>query len=919
MKNIIYVLYYYNLIIIKGILSICNFMYNTLMNTDTFNILVTTYIGISALIVSLAIFAMDKGNMDKRNIFKVTLVEESNIKQLIKETMCVFFIILIQIILPFNLFRFIFRVLIVILTIKITIMIGKSFKRVIDIIVNEEEKQKYVNKLLVNSIKKVNSKNIQLSEKIDTAKMNFNKIFSRECYISYNKEYIFDFSNEYKYIFSKEEGIIKKIDLEKLKLINLRIKNYILNNRKQAKEDFFNDSFFIITKMEGERVKKNEIIIYIRKELEDLNISYEDFIQIVEEDRKEEKIIENQIIDVCQMYVDNINQNNIYGMNQSKKDICLLYETLIKNDATYFLNTLSHSILELYRTYNTIIAKKSLIDIVYTLACISQENDIFDDFKNYYSVYFYLRIDGLDNDEVYNMFNSFNIMTSIILKNNKILEKEKFIDYILCMKQKLLKELVDNKKYGQVLEKIERERDLTLYKLNRHMNNYLNYEEYPNRYRNLDIEIVKQQEMKLYQEEFEKINNNVIISINIAEWARYRYDMYKEDSKELINEIIDTFENYNIDDVIELYMENRNEKSSLIKETMFWELSEENNRHKCISPRFNMYNIIYLIILNARESNMRKIKFKKYISKENKNIFESLKFNIENISQNNLEIINITTEEYNEKKQKICQYLQQIINLCKEEENKQLEDFVFDVESKKIFQKAVLEEMEKNKEKSKIISLFKQLDKIKYSEKYGKSLDGFTINYDKIYFLDNKEAEAKSIAKQITQGLIEEQEKKLLKEISKTSIYTEESIKSIIDKFNNKKDIIILTPYITEEFNIYDEEKKQYLYAYENDKEKIDIPVLEHMGYKDEIIIGDKESFGSVEYYKIDRNKHKEIEAEDLVNEYTIANLKDLSEIKGKNKGEEDNIYDKMNMKLYQNIRYVKSNVKSLYKKKLRN
>ena len=63
----------------------------------------------------------------------------------------------------------------------------------------------------------------------------------------------------------------------------------------------------------------------------------------------------------------------------------------------------------------------------------------------------------------------------------------------------------------------------------------------------------------------------------------------------------------------------------------------------------------------------------------------------------------------------------------------------------------------------------------------------------------------------------------------------------------------------------------------------------------------------------------KKIEAEDLVNEYTIANLKDLSEIKGKNKGEEDNIYDKMNMKLYQNIRYVKSNVKSLYKKKLRN
>ena len=46
---------------------------------------------------------------------------------------------------------------------------------------------------------------------------------------------------------------------------------------------------FYYNKMEGERVKKNEIIIYIRKELEDLNISYEDFIQIVEEDRKKKK------------------------------------------------------------------------------------------------------------------------------------------------------------------------------------------------------------------------------------------------------------------------------------------------------------------------------------------------------------------------------------------------------------------------------------------------------------------------------------------------------------------------------------------------------------------------------------------------------------------------------------------------------
>jgi hypothetical protein len=362
------------IIMFQTIEVIIYYTFMQLMNQNIFNILVTVYIGISALIIALGIFAMDKDNIDKRNIFKITLIKNSNIEKLMNKTVHVFLLILIQILIPITILVFIFRLLIFIMTVQLILMISKSFIKVINIITNEDEKQKYVNQIFIENIEKFNKEMKVYNNIIEKSKIDFNNHFLKDGYLSYDNYSIFDFGDHYNSIYSGKEGRIKIINFESIKILNNKIKNYVEKNINN-KIDVTNKDFCIFRKVEGEKVNKGEPIIDIRKELEPLNIKYEDFFIIEDIKETEKKVIENQIIDVCQIYVDNINTNNIYGIKKSQEEFIILYKTLIKNNAIYFLDILRENIQDFFSKfkYNTDISFEEICYKLYFLAVEKRE------------------------------------------------------------------------------------------------------------------------------------------------------------------------------------------------------------------------------------------------------------------------------------------------------------------------------------------------------------------------------------------------------------------------------------------------------------------------------------------------------------------------------------------------------------------
>jgi hypothetical protein len=314
---------------------------------------------------------------------------------------------------------------------------------------------------------------------------------------------------------------------------------------------------------------------------------------------------------------------------------------------------------------------------------------------------------------------------------------------------------------------------------------------------------------------------------------------------------------------------------------------------------FDINKMIYLIFIKSNESDKRKIKFKKYINRENIYVFEEFKKNISEINEESIEILKITIGELENKKTSSIKYIQELIDRCEEERNKEIENFTLNLEEEKRFINSCIENLKEERKNNKIFFFFNLIRKIEYSNEFGEKIIECKMNAYKGDWLNSTESEINFFSKSLSENLVDAQSNKILQSISKQATNTNESIEEIIEKFINKNQVYILAPYITNDFNING--NQSYCYTYKKNGENINIPVIEHLGFRNEIIIGDKESFGSIRFYKI-IGKYS-----DNADEYTIASIKDFSNNKE---------YIKLN--LCQDVRYIKSDINSLYKKKIR-
>lgn len=899
------------------------YIYDQLMNEEIFNMLVTTYIGVSALIIALGIFAMDKGNIDKRSIFKTTLIKESKVYELIKKVTKVFILILIQILIPSTLIVFAIRIIIFIYTMIIVVKVLQSFKNVIEMIIDDDKKNKYIYNFFKMNVRKYNQKTLEYNQKMDHCKKELGKISLKNKFIGYQNGWIMDFNNEYDVLLATEEGNIVGIDFNKLKFLNNKIAEYLTNNNTN-KTKIKNNEWFILKKLIGEKIEKNEAIIYIRKELKNLNINYKDYYEVKKTSDIERSINEKHIMDVFQEYIDNINNRNIFGIKSSKETLIILYEILIEENGESFLSIYRENIINIYMEYKKNIGYE-LSELSYKLMLEAQNNDRYDDFENYYRIYFYLKKEFLEDDNIDELVQNIKLTNRIIDRNINIKNKENYKIYFLSIIQIFFRDLFNSGKYSQILKINLNERDISIYQINSSMDRILNYENYPERYKNLDLEEAIKKENEIYNTKIKELNSILLIWLSLAEWCRYKYFKCKsEEMKKFINDILINFKYHSIDDLIELYLDNTNNR--LIKNIEFWEFDEPENKNKVITLQLDVFNIIVLLIITSYENyDMKKIKFKRYLNKDNLSFFENLKLNLENINELNLEIINITLNTYQNKKTNLVNYLQDIIKECENDRNKYIQNFKISQENELIFKNYCIEYLKKAKENSKLFKFFEIINKIEYSNEIGQSFKGISHTDQKGFIIYDVDRHIENESKRYSDDLIDSQVQKIIKDISNKAIYTKLDLKEIIKNFKNKDKIYILTPYSIPDLGSFDCEKQEYYYRYLYEDKFIDIPVIEHSGLRNEIIICDIDSIGYIKYFKVDKNK---IKKDDIADEYTIADFKDfanhpeiIDEILNENKKEgvtRESLEMKYNIKLYQDVRYISAENGTIYKKKIR-
>lgn len=287
---------------------------NVLFDNDKFNFLCNIFIGLTALIISLSIFSLDKTNIDDRKIFKMMLIEESRVKDLFMLIIINFFLIIIQVFLSnYTIIIYYLRQTIIIIIIYIIIKMIFSIFRVINILQNEYIKTKLINKKL-NKIINYYSKNILCMKNKDLNK----KLTIYSSFLNDNVELP---DHEYEIRYLKNLGVFIKINKKKLKLINKKISKIIsrdkitLSDEEKKQIILFDNSLgntnssvlpiFIDNRFS--EIETNNI--YVTK-LYDKNLGY---------------IIKHYILDVFQNYTNNIVSSNIFNIDTQEYDIFLLY------------------------------------------------------------------------------------------------------------------------------------------------------------------------------------------------------------------------------------------------------------------------------------------------------------------------------------------------------------------------------------------------------------------------------------------------------------------------------------------------------------------------------------------------------------------------------------------------------------------
>lgn len=843
-----------------------------LLNEDYFNLIINVFIGITALIISLTIFTMDKGKYDKRNIFKVTLLNYSRVNDLIILTLTNYLLIIIQSFLMKSKFGlsllclFYIRLFVLFILIWITIKLFLSFMIVIKIFVNDNYKNDLISKTFSYQIKKI----AKLAKKNSKKRYRTNSILENELLklscITYSQDWYYGLNNNYNLIMPKTNGNIVNINYSNLSKVNKKIEKFILSEKLEYTKET-KKKICILLKTIGDEVTEETAVIYIDKNFSSIDLN--NIYKMKEIKNASRDLIENQILDTFQEFYNNIIANNIYYIKASSYSMKDLY----KNVCLYlseFKQQYYDNFLELYRNKKIIENDNGLYLQKLSVSLVYKSIDIkdFEGFKYFLNVYYWLKSSTLNKEKIYQIKQSLIIIKGHLDKLD-ISNSEDFNLYLLSIKQDLYKKILESQMYDEILNKHD-DNDLKMYQINRLLRNIKEMKIYPERYNGLNIE----NEIKSLKLEYEiKINEfsyNAYIYLSLSEWAEYKINKKKIDETKGINfikNVINKFVYHDISDVIELYFIINKMNNDLSNSTWGWELSEPENINKLISPIFDVNNKIILLLFQSKINNYEKLSDLNYINMENIYTFKAIKQMVVSFSE---EMISKYLSFPKNSKEQINQFLDEIIDLCQKQKNDALTKFKISPEIDLKFKKACLGKLDKND--NNIIKFYELYNNILYLDNTVDKFKGYSIIEQKEFLVSDIDGFINNVSEIYLSSLKDDQEKNIIMRLNSKAKNTTVSISMIISKFTNLENLIILAPYYINDFCPYNYKKEEYYFPFKDNEKTKKIPVFIVGSLFDELLIGDISSFGTLQYSKL---KVKE-NTDELANEYLLASIKEI-------------------------------------------
>lgn len=901
------------LIMFNVILDLICYYIDLILSGDFFDSFTNIFIGVSSLIIALVIFSIER-SVDSKNgsLLKRTLIYESHVENIVRLTIISYLLLLLQLLITIPFIVLIARTIIIYLTFMILVRIFDGFISILGIFIDENNKRSKMNMFLEKEVEKQNKEDNKILEYQKTDLEIIENNFKNENIIKYDFDY---FNNDnYDVYKANFDGSVESINHGNLLQICSDIKSNLLKIN-----DVDKNGILILRKLSGDTFKKNDALIYIKKDLFFDPKIIEKIYTTTRQDNELFNVIKSRILDLNQFFVDSIVNNKFLDIKIASGEIVFLYSKLIelKSKHSDYIYT---TILEVYRRNEKLELKEDLENLIFNLADTSLKLNVKNDFAKYLNLYYWLREKRIDEDFADTINQGLFHMKISVDNNDNIIDKQDYYIIMLSIKQQMLRSLFEKKLTREIFKNNFYSSKLEIHKVKTLQFRKDSFDKFPERYKNINLSQEVEKLSVDIESKFQELSLNASLYLGLLEWFRSNLDkeVLEEVDIVFLNNIIEKFNEYDWNDILELYLFITSMENRISDVWHQWEFSKPEHKNTVFSPTFNIEKSIGLLIFFADNVTFKNSDLKKVIDRDNMYKFTSLKELV--LSDYNLKFLRCTFKdaEIENLKTKLIEYLEKVKEACEIKEKEYLIGSQLPINYDQEFKKTVIKEIN-NSKKGTVFEIFDKFNATVFSKKTNKEFWGYNRVESKSFFVKNFDEALKFYASNYADGLVNDQSNEIISKMKEISNETLESIDEILTKFKNTDEVFIISPYYINEFTYSGPD--EYHYIFKNKK----IPVYEVRGLYDEIIIVEKESLGSVVYYKGNR---KEFENQ-FADEYTIARLIDFSaqneEIKAMMKEipdwlkEKDNPIDYLKLScciiICQKVEYISSKNNNIYKK----
>lgn len=841
-----------------------DFIDKTILSDGYDDYLLAVFVGFSAYIISLSIFIFENKNKNRETHLPF-LVEQSGIVKLIKYSLITFLLMIVSLYYDHILIKY----LITMLVVTINIMLLCYFKNFISTFLSEDksnrEFKKFLEKRKDNFEKNIND--------IKSKYPNFEKELAKCDFISYDELHgFFEDKDEYTDIYSKETGYIDNIDFKYISKLVKKNKDNEYDTNSSHINDAYNKQqknskkLFILKKVLGSSIKEGESILRVKKNLNIEENKILNSIRIKAVNVDDRNMVERDINNIFSDLLNSYKENNEFDSDKYQKEIVQFFKAFIETNDTDFLDKIFHHMRNIRFNYKNF--EKQILKFSLLLSSEAKNKNNFNEFKKYYSMYFYLRLSDLKtNLEFEKLINDLSFYEKITAGNFGEINVSY---YFLNLKQQIIFDAIGKEKYS-VITSVFPQNSSRIYSVNGSLfatNRIKDSELYDGDEDYKESFILNSK--KAYIKSMEYLIPENIVKIGAISWLIYKFNKANSENAENIRKVIvktihNWFLGYNVADILELNFElNKEEKyNELVSSWHFLEFKEPENMHQgLITIQFDeISSLILIAYYNGIRIEQNKLELLNIVNKKNEYLFRTFIDRLKKYDYFAESILKYPPDKKDAYKNDLINYLNLKLEKCIEEKKNEILNSSLSNDVIDKFRKEINYLLDNRNDK---ISNF-LFDEKKWiiNETPVKESKGFNQFIDKDYFIEEPEKSVKFMAKEYANAIIEAENELFLTELYKKSIeIIEDSLDEIIETFPDKSEIVILVPYyyISNKIEYYDKEEK-YVYYYK--KEKVKIPVIEGFYFEDNCaIILSKKSIEGIYKNKLEEDSYGDLNSE---------------------------------------------------------